>query len=440
MSQPRRRFTALDAAENFFGSPRFTAALSLAIIGSELASVFLRDLMGWAGALGIVGTLVLFAAASLLAQRHSIQWTGLLPISLLVFVGWAVASIFWSQYQWATLASLLYFGAVGMLGIYVALVRDTIQIARAFGDVLRLFLALSLALEVLSGVLIDTPLTFLGIAGRLAQLGPIQGIFGTRNDLGVVTVIALITFGTEFRTKSVQRTTAIVSIALAGMLLALSRSPIGIGTLVIVVLAAGALYVLRRTPPRAKRISQVVLLLVTVVIAVLAWIGRGVVIAAFSASNELNQRLSLWQGMRALIPFHTLEGWGWIGQWRAGIDPFDSLPSVGGHAATSGLNAYLDVWLQLGLIGLLAFVVLLGLAFIRSWLLASRQRSFVYAWPALVLVSLVVTSLAESTILVEFGWLTFVVCSVKAARELSWRRALDDSEPAPPELEPGPRT
>jgi hypothetical protein len=69
---------------------------------------------------------------------------------------------------------------------------------------------------------------------------------------------------------------------------------------------------------------------------------------------------------------------------------------------------------------------MLGLAFIRSWLLASRQRSFVYAWPALMLVVLIVASLAESMILVEFGWLTFVVCCVKAARELSWRRALRD--------------
>jgi len=66
---------------------------------------------------------------------------------------------------------------------------------------------------------------------------------------------------------------------------------------------------------------------------------------------------------------------------------------------------------------------MVGLAFIRSWLLASRQRSFVYAWPALVLLVLLVTGLAESSLLVEFGWLTFVVCAVKASRELSWRKA-----------------
>ncbi len=429
MTSSQPRFSGLDAVEYFFASPRFSAALTLTIIGTALGAVLLREIMGWGGLLAIFGTLVVLAGLSLLARRHNIEWNGLLPISLMVFVGWAAVSVFWSQYQWVTLGNIIYFGAVSMLGVYIALVRDTIQIARAFGDVLRLALALSLVLEIFSGILIDRPIGFLGITGHLAQFGPISGIFGTRNHLGVIALIALITFGTEFRTKSVPRWTAIGSTALAALMLALSRSPIGIGTLVVVVLATAALYGLRRAPARAKRVWQFVLLGLTIIAAVLAWIFRTPLINAFSASNELNARLGLWRQMRLLVPLHELEGWGWIGQWRIGIDPYANFSLISGHAPTSGLNAYLDVWLQLGLIGLLAFLGLVGLALIRSWLLASRQRSFVYAWPALVLVALLITSLAESSILVEFGWLTFVVCSVKASRELSWRNALIEGRP-----------
>ena len=414
--------TALDVAENFFASPRLSSALTLVIVATELASVLLRDVIGWPGALAVLGGLVVLASLSLLAQRHMIEWTGLLPISLMVFVGWAAISVFWSQYQWVTVGSVLYFGAVTLLGIYVALVRDTIQIARAFGDVLRAALLLSLALEIFSGVLIDTPLPFLGITGHLADLGPIQGIFGGRNHLGVIALIAMVTFGLELRTKSVRRGTAIASLVLAASLLLLSRSPVGIGTLVIVILAAFALYGIRRLKPEHKRIGQVVLLVVALLAAIFAWAYRTPVINAFAASSELTKRLRLWQQVRLLNPSHELEGWGWIGQWRRSIPPYSSIVD----APHSALNAYLDVWLQVGLIGLLLFVGLLGLAFARSWLLASRQRSVVYAWPALVLVVLIISSLAESAILVEFGWLTFVVCSVKAARELSWRRALTE--------------
>ena len=51
---------------------------------------------------------------------------------------------------------------------------------------------------------------------------------------------------------------------------------------------------------------------------------------------------------------------------------------------------------------------------------------------------LLLISLAESSILTEFGWLTFVVCCATASRELSWRSAL--ATPPRPELEHEPPT
>jgi O-antigen ligase len=420
MSLAPPRHPAFDLARQILGSPRFSAALTQAIIGALVASLLLRELIGWAGWLGILSGLVVLASLSLLAQREEIEWHGLLPISLLVFIGWASISVFWSQFNWATAGSAVYLLAVTMLGIYIALIRDTIQIARAFGNVLRAALVLSLVLEILSGVLIDSPIRFLAIGGNLDVLGPIQGIFGTRNQLGIVTLVAIVTFGTELRTRSVPRNLAVGSLVLGGLSLLLARSPIAFGTLVIVMLATLALYGLRRVSPERKRVGQFVLLGSTITIGAIAWGARTPIINALSASSELNLRLAIWRPIRLLIPTHELEGWGWAGRWWEGIPPFSYIHD---GLQPSALNAYLDVWFQVGLIGLFAFVFMVGLAFIRSWLLASRQRSFVYAWPALVLVVLLVTGLAESSLLVEFGWLTFVVCSVKASRELSWRKA-----------------
>jgi len=285
---------------------------------------------------------------------------------------------------------------------------------------------LSLVLEIFSGILIDTPLGFLGIQGNLRGLGPIQGIFGARNQLGIVTLVAIVTFGTELRTRSVPRNLAIGSLLLGGLTLLFARSPIALGTFVVVILATLALSGLRRVSPERKRIGQFVLLGSTITVGAIAWALRTQIIDALSASVELNLRLAVWRPIRVLIPIHELEGWGWSGRWWEGIPPFTYIRD---GLQPSALNAYLDVWFQVGLIGLFAFVFMVGLAFIRSWLLACRQRSFVYAWPALVLVVLLVSALAESSILVEFGWLTFVVCSVKASRELSWRKAFAATRP-----------
>ena len=418
----------LEIAASFFGSARFSAALTLTSIGIVLASLFLRGLMGWPGLVGALSVLVLLASLSLASQHATIEWHGLLPISLLVFATWVCISVLWSQYPLASIGSVLYFAAVTMLGIYIALVRDTFQIARAFGDVLRIALALGLALEILSGILLDMPLKLFHIAGRLAEFGPIQGLWGTRNELGIVALLALVTFGIEWRTRSVSRNVSLTCLSVALLMVLLARSPVAYGGLAVLGVATVTLIGLRRLSNLNKRNWQFGLLLATVAVCVAAWDSRVAIINALSASGELSSRLALWRQLRLLIPEHQFEGWGWIGIWHSDESaPFLQLMNLTNRNAASGLNAFLDVWFQLGLVGLFLFVVVVALAFIRSWLLASRQRSIVYSWPALMLVVLIITALAESSILIEFGWLTFVVCSVKAARELSWRKAFAET-------------
>jgi len=355
--------------------------------------------------------------------RKELHWQSLLPVSLFAFLGWAGLSIFFSIYQWATFWGLLQLALLSLLGLYVALLRDTIQIVRTFGDVLRFVLVVSLALEVFSGLLVDTPLPFLGIEGRMATFGPIQGLLGTRNQFALLAVIALITFATELRTKSITRGLGIGSIALATASLLLTRSPVMFGVALIVALAAGALYGVRRLSPQRRTVWQLALLAAAAVLAALAWTFRSPLIRLFNASGDLDYRLTLWRQVWQIIGLNPVEGWGWIGQWDVSIQPFTALISLPGRVPGSALNAYIDVWLQLGLVGIAIYVGMVALAFVRSWLLAGRRRSIVFAWPALVLGALMLAALSESSVLVGYGWVTFVVCCVKSANELTWRRA-----------------
>lgn len=420
-----------DVAVAFLSSARFVTALTTATIGATVCAFALRQTIGWAGLLGVLAGLLALFGVVLVARRGEIEWSGLLPISLMVFVGWAGLSVFWSQYQWATLGSLVYFMAFTVLGVAVALLRDTIQIVRAFGDVLRFALLVSLIVELVSGLLIDSPIRFLDVAGNLDRWGPIQGILGTRNQLGIVAVVAVVTFATELRTRSVSRGLAVGSLVLAGACLVLSQSPVALGATVLLALAVAALYGLRRIVPERRRFWQFGLLGAVLAAAIGAWMFRSQVIAALDATSELNYRLELWRRVWDLLPQHQLEGWGWIGLWRDEIGPFFAFRFLPGGPAASAANAFLDVWFQLGLVGLLVFLVLVVLAFVRSWLLAVKQRSVVFTWPALVLLTLVTCSLAESSILVEFGWFTIVVCTVKASRELSWRQAFTSAPSRP---------
>jgi hypothetical protein len=414
-------------------SPRFSAVLATTGVGIAALSYPLIRLTGWAGYLAALGGLVALMVVVLMARRAELD-RELPPLSLLVFLGWAAISVLWSEYQWVTLGGVAYLVGYAFVGVFIAYTRDTIQIVRSWGDVLRVVLGASLAIEIFSGILIDAPIPFLSVQGNIAALGPISGVLQTRNQLGLLALVGAVSFATELRTRSVRPLVGVLSLIGAAACIALTRSAIVIGTAGVVLVAAAVLYGIRRVRPDRRQTWQFVILGVAVAVIIVGWIFRSPIVKAFNAEGALDYRLHLWQKIVALLPGNTIEGWGWTGRWHPDVAPYLALTVDGNRPASSALNAFLDVWFQLGIIGLVIFVGMLGLAFTRSWLLAGRRRSVIYAWPALVLIALLLVSLAESSILVEFGWLTFVVCCVTASRELSWRSALR-TPPAPEPLE-----
>ncbi len=100
-----------------------------------------------------------------------------------------------------------------------------------------------------------------------------------------------------------------------------------------------------------------------------------------------------------------------------------SLIVKGGVQVMHAHNAWLDMWLQLGILGLVVFGALVLATFVRSWLMATDRiitapgsRGY-YFWvgmlPLLVVSAQLVQSLAESRILVEGGWILLALFAVK---------------------------
>ena len=423
---PARRY--LSAWIGFSAGGQFSQALAVAILLYGFSTHTVRALMGWPGSIAVLASLVLLAGLSLFGARHRIEWHGILPVSLMALFALMALSVLWSRYTWISIGGTAYAVGFGLLGLYLALGRDLVQVVRAAGDALRILLVASLAVEVLSGILVDTPFPFLGVRGDLAVGGPIQGIAGTRNALGFLAALALVTFAVEFLTRSVPRPVATGSAVLAVVALGFSRSPVALAATIVLVVAALALSALRRADEHRRGVVQVALGALVVLGAVLAWVGRARLLDALGGTGDVVTRTDLWARMRGLISVHDIQGWGWVGQWPTDVFPFVVLTGPSGRPHETGLNAYWDAWLQLGLVGVVVLVVAGGLAFVRSWSTASGHPIVAYAWPALVLLLIGVVSFAESFVLFEGTLMVFVACATIAARKRSWRSRLTASQ------------
>ena len=439
--------TPHDAAPRWvalLASAALARAYTISVLGAVFSAFAIERIAGRVTYVTIIVGLCVLGVGMLIARRREISLVRLVPTTVVLFVAWAFASVFWSQDASGSIWSWITTAGLALLAVTIGHVRDTLQTARALGDVMRVLLSISLGVEVLAGVLLDMPMRFLGIQGNIAQLGPIQGIFGTRNMLGFVAVIALITFLIEYRTQSVRVGVSVFSVVLAGGLAALSDSPTVLVLAVAVGLAVGALALVRHARPEGRSALQWTLGGIVVAGLAIGYAARHPIIALLGAGSDFAMRVTLWNTMVDYLRTKPVQGWGWFGAWNQGEFPFSAINYTLRTSHATGLNAYFDVLLQLGWIGLLLFTAMAGVALVRSWLDASERRSVIYAWTPLVLVALLVDSMFESFTLNGFGWLLLVLCAVRAGQSRSWRERLGSGDDGPvlphvQERQSGPR-
>lgn len=402
----------------------FTLTTLLAVFGSFAITA----VAGRVAFTAIIVVLCALGAAILVARRDELSILRLAPTTLVAFLLLALVSTVWSTHPTQTLRGWAALAGFAVLAVVVGHIRDTLQTVRALGDALRILLGVSLGVEILSGILLDMPFPFLGVEGLLAEGGPIQGLFGSRNMLGFVAVVAVITFAIEWRSKSLRPAVAIPSIVLGCFLALMSASPTVLVLAVAVGLAALALDLVRHTSPERRPAVQSILGAVVAFALVVAFILRHRIIALLDAGSDFSTRADLWNVLLDYWALRPAQGWGWFGPWAPGDYPFNAINYLAADSHRTALNAYFDTLLQVGAVGLALFALLGGIALVRSWLVAGTRRSIVYAWTPLVLVTLAVESMFESFSLVESGWFLLVLCALRAGQSRSWREDIDAAQ------------
>jgi exopolysaccharide production protein ExoQ len=404
---------------------------TLATLGlfSIAAGDLWRNLIGWYGWGAVLFLIMALVIVELIRMRVDLR---LLPYPLIGFLVLCAASIAWSAYPAASALGVAFIVLTTLFGLFLATAIDLTTFVRCLGTALRWILALSLLFELFVATVIrdkvlpfwvdwshldKIPAAFYWSRNLLFEGGRIQGIVGNANLLAFAALLAVIVFGVQIAARSTSRfwTAAWMLVALGT--LALTRSSTVLVAGVVVAIVAFYLWMVRRVPAERRIPWYIAGSAIAAAGIALVLVFRTALLALLGRSPDLTNRLDIWDTVIGLANQRPVAGWGWTGYWAPWVEPFDGLIVIKGVPYYQAHNAWIDIFLQLGIIGLVVFGGLVVSTLGRSWAravdLPRARGKAIGLLPILVMVMLIVHSLAESRLLIEIGFALLVVFAIR---------------------------
>lgn len=355
-----------------------------------------------------------------------------LPMALATLLGLMVASIVWSYYPGATALGIVATGATAFVGIVMAHTISLEQLLRGLSVALRFIVGLSLAFELFVSAVIRQPVLPLWVSydepipraffwsrNLLFDGGRIQGVPGNANLLAFAALLAVIVFAIQIAERRVAQVDGWAWLGAALLTLALTRSSTVIVAGLVAVVALGVLLAARRLSTRGQITLYGLTALAAGAAVALALALREQLLDLLGRSDDLTGRLDIWAAVTELAGQRPVLGWGWVSYWAPWVEPFDDLVIIRGVRYLQAHNAWLDVLLQLGWVGLIVFTILIVTtgARVLSWsvdapLGDAAPTPGLQLLPGLLFTVLLVHSLAESRLLIEAGFVLLVYLAV----------------------------
>lgn len=410
------------------------------VLFTVLAGQFWRNLLGWWGFGAIAIVVVVGSVVGLVLLKPDWMWRKF-PKSIGVFLLLVTLSLVWSFYPGATAIGIVLQWMTTIAALFLSLTLSWAELLRALSAALRWVLGLSILFELIVGLFVrqavlpfwvdygtdKVPDAFYWSRGLLFQGGPIEGIVASRNLLGFLALLALIVFWVQLAAGTVSRGRSAAWLVVAALMLALTRSAtvtVAVGVVVLVLLFA--LWTRRASAEGRRPVYLTAAASVVAVIAALVAFTPQL-LSVLGKSEDLTGRLDIWRSVTELASQSPVFGWGWVSYWMPWVEPFNDLAVRKGVTYLQAHDAWLDVWLQLGVVGVVAFAALALSTLWRSWFLAvDRPRRSVAdtapfeasaLLPLLIMAALLAQSVAESRLLVEYGWVLLVVLAVMTKRQ-----------------------
>jgi O-antigen ligase len=375
-------------------TPHTVSRLSASNFG-ELALTIVVFLLG--------GMFILRSWRSFVRGLRDCKW-------VLVLIGLAMTSSLWASDPMFTFRKAVVTAGATAIGIYFgSRFRRDDQV-----DILSYTLTLLAAMSVI--MVLWFPQYGIDYAYSSAAW---RGVFVTKNTLAKAMVLGVLAVVVSSRKSLKDGFARFVWVAGFGALVVLSRSAtaVVVGSVLLVIILTGP--ILR---------SRVTVLVPTTVAAFFVVAGlvtafadqRDALLAALGRDPTLTGRIEIWRAVLVEIGKKPWLGYGFDSFWQGMAGPSMTVVAAVHWITPHSHNGFLDLCLDLGVLGLLTFGVGFVLRF-RTAILdyrASRQRTAM--WPLVFLSFLLLYNLTETSLLFppQLYWALYAAATVRGLREV----------------------
>lgn len=355
----------------------------------------------WIDHASIAAQLIVFAVLPLVLFLHRKQFLRAIPYSgwIMVLCGLVVASAAWSAHPLFTLRRAIILLATTVFAIYLGSCFE-------WDEQLNLF-ALTIALGVIGSYVIVVLLPSFGISHDY-HWGDWKGLFGHKNALGRTMIFGVLLLSIA-KPKALPKWTRLLFLSASLVLLLLSKSATAFVLAALFILMYPILHLLRlRTRNTLPLWAAFAPLLAMVILLVAA--NYSTLLEAVGRDATLTGRTTLWSAVVDDINERPVFGYGYSVFWLAHNPDSANVVTATHWNAPNSHNGYLDLCIDLGLVGLLLFLCGFGVAWRRAVKLFKERNTSASKWPLIFLLFFIFYNVTESNLLRShtFFWLPYV--------------------------------
>jgi len=354
-----------------------------------------------------------------IARRTLLLW---------VLVGWALLSTAWSVIPEITLLRGLSVLVAGLYGLLLAV--------RYKPDTVLHIMGVALAIVVIASLMAALTFPEWAVMTGMHQ-GAWRGVLFHKNALGRISTLALIVFWTIMqRERGKKRLGWLLLIAAAGVNIISSRSATGL-ILALITIAAWCVLQIWKHLPRLLRPAIGSLALAVALPATLVLPGYlEAILGFFGKDLTLTGRILLWRALIPVILKRPLLGYGYGAFWQGDAGPAYQVWAAVGWEWPHAHNGFIDLWLEMGFVGVFVGILLILILIISSKRLFLRGCQQIGSFLFLYGIYIFASNVSESVLLRSgvtsgvFYWVLFVYCYVLVQQEnKSWNFLITRAHP-----------